>query len=1255
MTTSCNDIRDEFSMTHGGTAQSERPSLALDPAYVQVDERSFAQWIVFVRDYARFVQYFNSSNTADGDWTDFWSANPAIILANLASAPLDDFREVSRQLFIELEKLEYQDDTAADNAHLNQHFQQLFSLMTTLAWQLDRHIQLLPDDLPAKDALRSRVSQKLAPALSRWLAWHKHALNEAVPPLVDNGQGELSDMIIQFRVLGHPVQNAEDFYNNPDAYPFSGDWLTAGATDWDSYITTTIQPDGGIFGSDPAVPVATSAALRHYFFTGVYEQFIQAFALAMTEAEKSLRMLLSDWNQHEPHFALFLAFLRLLTKEQAYLNTLTDRHLRFYYERVLRMYPLAARPHQAYLTVELAKHVDRHLLPAGTLFKAGKDETGREINFALHEDFVANKAKVTDLRTIFKVPHDPSLYQFGDTERPVYKNSDRDRYYAATVSNSADGIGEMELATDDGRWHPFGNRTVEGSSNTWSINAPKAEVGFAVASHYLYCQQGTRLIALILEGTGLEALAGEQVKLSLTIEKGWLEKKTTVMHNDVTNQYWIPILLEGDEEPILPYDVKSHGGNFGTDYPLIKVHLVQEDSSLFDYQALKNAKLTKVSVFAWVIGKRDMSWGSSTGPLDVSKPFHPFGPSPGKGSIFLMGDKELFQKKAYFSLRFNWKQKIDNAKFYNSNLDGVPYTELEMLGSGQWQNKGLQNMLAYNQTIINAFGGNQVEAANLIAPDFTENEPFSTETAAGYLRYQLKGDWGHAIYANSLAEYAKAANGTIPKPLYDPQLLDVVLDYLAVQETSLNATPSSDEPAATFYHLHPFGEAARHGGTSAVRLLPELVPQYNISTPDGPQNNVGKDGGEWLIGIEGLVPPQVLSLLLQVAPGTADPLLAKPAQHVQWWYLKGNDWQAFAKRDISDGTNQLLKSGLIRFSVPLEANESHTLLPSGKIWLRATVESAVDAVNQLIGVHAQGCAVTIIDNQNDPQLGALPLPAGTINKMLSPQAAVKKIVQPYATFGHSAKEDAASYYTRISERLRHKDRAITMWDYERILLQAFPQLHKIKCLNHLRYELASTAPIYRELAPGHVTIISVADLRKLNGVDRLRPYTSLADLNAMADFLKSRISCFVKLHVRNPRFEPVKATLKVKFYDGLDERFYEEQLNTDIVNFLSPWASDTNAAIDFDGLFYKSTLVNFIEELSYVDYITDLVLSHTTDATQQDVETVRPSTKISILVSARQHGITVLPGSESTAWQEDCDCPASGDSIGQATLVQREE
>ena len=36
------------------------------------------------------------------------------------------------------------------------------------------------------------------------------------------------------------------------------------------------------------------------------------------------------------------------------------------------------------------------------------------------------------------------------------------------------------------------------------------------------------------------------------------------------------------------------------------------------------------------------------------------------------------------------------------------------------------------------------------------------------------------------------------------------------------------------------------------------------------------------------------------------------------------------------------------------------------------------------------------------------------------------------------------YYTRVSERLRHKNRAIQLWDYEHLILQNFPHLYRVK-------------------------------------------------------------------------------------------------------------------------------------------------------------------------------------------------------------------
>lgn len=1239
MPTNCNDIRNEYRLNHGGTAQSERQPLAQQPDYVQIDEKSFADWIVFARDYARFVKYYNHANTPDGDWTEFWSANPAIVLANLAAAPVDDFRAASRTLFIELQKLEYQDGSPASELHLREHFNHLFDLFTTLCWQLDRHIRLLPNDLVVKEVLRNRVNKFLAPALAKWMAWQKHA----TATLLDNGQTTLSPALASIRVLGADLVATEDIYTAPGPQLiFADDWLPEGETDWATYVAG-IPADATVFGPDPSVAESVKFAVRHFFFTSVYEQFLQAYNLAVREAEKALQNLLHNWSKHEPHFALFLAFLRLLSKEQAYLNTLTDRHLRFYYERVLRLKPIPTKPHEAFVAIELAKHVNSHLLAAGTEFKAGKDGTGQEIIFAAKEDFVANQAKVTELRSIFKAPANPSIYQFGDPERPTYRNADANRYFAAPVSNSADGLGEEELTTADGRWHPFGNRTVDGSSNKWEVQMPQARIGFAIASNYLYMRQGQRTVTIAFNGSNMSVLAGVTFKVSLTTEKGWYEDEVPVgVLPAPDGRYGLQLDIEGDDPAFLPYDAKVHGGSFNTTFPVLKAELVHENGTPFPYQALKNLNASSLSLNVSAVGMRDVALSGSTGPLDASKPFFPFGPAPGSGAVFVIGDKEIFQKEANIRINATWKNDIPSSTYFKA----ASGTSLSILKAGDWTSVSgnSRNLLATTtNNVVELTGDTAISLTDdhLISPDFGINTPFSAQDAAGFLRFSLNGDWGHSGYALALAAYAKG-NGTdappLPKPLYEPQMLEIELAYSATQEISLSNANTYAGLTANFFHLHPFGEAEKAPTSGATPLFPRLVPQTNTSSADGPINNIGKDGGEWIIGVEGLDAPQVLSLLVQVSAGSADPLMAKPADHLRWWYLRKDEWEPFEDGEVSDGTKALLQSGLVRLSIPADITENNTLLPAGKAWIRATVESSVDAVNQIVGVHHQGMAVQQIDNNNDPQLGALPLAAGTIAKLRQAVGAVKKVVQPYATFGGAAAEESADFYTRTSERLRHKDRAINMWDYERLLLQEFPQIHKVKCLNHLRYESSSPAPIYRELAPGHVTIVGVADIRNQEAVDVLRPYLSLADLEAMSDFLRKRMSCQASLHVRNPIFEPVLADFKVRLFDGLDETFYEELLNQELINYLSPWASGSGAEIEFGGKVFKSVLVNFVEERPYVDYVEDFKLSHTLDTAQQDVEMVQPTRQVSILVSARQHVIDIIKGGPEAEWTEDCGC-----------------
>ena len=73
-------------------------------------------------------------------------------------------------------------------------------------------------------------------------------------------------------------------------------------------------------------------------------------------------------------------------------------------------------------------------------------------------------------------------------------------------------------------------------------------------------------------------------------------------------------------------------------------------------------------------------------------------------------------------------------------------------------------------------------------------------------------------------------------------------------------------------------------------------------------------------------------------------------------------------------------------------------------------------------------------------------------------------------------------------------------------------------------------------------------------------------------------------------------------------------LQDEIMRFLSPWAYDQSSDIQFGGSIYKSTLIDFIEERYYVDFITDVKMFHSLNP-GEDAEEVKAATARSILVS----------------------------------------
>ncbi len=962
---------------------------------------------------------------------------------------------------------------------------------------------------------------------------------------------------------------------------------------------------------------------------------------------------MTNYDGHQPHYTLFLAFLRLLEEARKEENTLTARHLDLYYREILRLKEKPAQPGKAHLLVELGKQAATHEFPPGELFSAGKDDLGIEAFFANDTDFVANQGKVAALKSVYRHT-DEKVTTLSPTDL------DKGRVFASPVANSDDGLG-ADLVSPDKSWRPFHNKRYLNGVLV-DIKMPEADLGFAIASHYFLMAEGTRTTTIFLPGTAAAGFSGDHSQdlvCSFTGPKGWVElDPSAVTFTAETGGLQLELTLTGADPAVVPYSSQLHGYTFATDLPLLLVKL-RHHAAKFLYPLLEDVELSGVEVTVAVQGLKTLTVSNDFGPIDTSKPFQPFGPSPVENSTLVVGSKELFQKN-FSTATLNVKWQTTPASYNNKS---VTVTN-EYLQAGQWQT---YNDLSPSVTgsIESSFLGDPGPSGAVPyvdAPDLTQPEPFSTTSRFGFVRLRLNSDFGQAAFEDALIAYIKSVTDTNtsndlskPSPPAAPVATQLTLDYTASETIALDSAVKAnfDSRQSYFFHLAPFGYAEPHpylkATVAAVTLNLDtniyLLPQFkhvNERDEDLPKGDKVRHEGEFFVGVTDLVPPQNLALLFEVSDGTADPLAVKPHPHIQWSYLRDNEWIGFATDEVVDGTGELLESGIITFSMPRGASNTNTLLPAGMHWIRGAVAKKSDAVCRLITVAAQALQATFVDKGNDPAFPAKVLPPGTITKLDQPDADVKQISQPFPTFGGRGKEQPTAFYTRISERLRHKDRAIALWDYEHLVLEAFPQIYKVKCLNHTQYDPDDTGSgIYRELAPGHVTIVTIPNLHFPSLRDPLKPYTSLGLLDEISDYLSKRVTCFAALHVRNPQFEEVNVSCKVRFYPGFDENFYAKKMQEAITRFLSPWAFTEDGSPTFGGKVHKAVLINFVEDLPYVDYVTDFLLFHSFKDINgndqvEEADEVTASKAISILVSASTHDISVLKPVEENAPGEIC-------------------
>lgn len=1159
----------------------------LNPKKILIDDRSFSDLIVYIRNLSKKILYYNSKNEKDGSFSSVIDKNHSFLTAEISKFEILKYGE-KRLLLVK----------KFDNVR-----------------EKSKKIEILNDYV--------ELTNELLIILNKW--YLKSRLCD-VNNNSDNIENELENTIINevssqfnsYQVLLRELVNENLIKTNNNI----------NSKDFSSIVWKNKKFEELKFKNIDAEILLNNALKQVILISNKIYETIYKITI---KSSKFFKKNIENNKSHNAHVGLILSFLKLFENLQNDINSITEKHLNYYYKEILKQSKVKSDRTKTFVNFEIDENFEKIPIKTSDKLIAGQYDDGSNIYFNPNYDIELNNIKISSIMTIYLSQN--SIFEFNSRyqlvssifSKEIAKNiTDVENFNNNNLNFSTLGDDQNFLTPDE---------------NTMDY----ADVGFIISSPVLKLSQSNRTIDIdfyfdiesikylsdllidISNNTDLSddeifyKVFSESFIVSYSSDEGWEEisEYEFLLPKDWSlRKLSIQIKLNKLKPSFKDYDEEIHGMEIVATNPLIKFKLNQEKFyNAFSF--LNTMNLEKIEINVNVKNLKKINAFRDGDLISLNSDFELFGPVAKQKSKIYIACEEIFNKKlSNFTINWDYSNLNEIENDFENHYAG--YKKEIKNESFKIKLCALSDFNYFEHSdqslIFNLFDDIKNENSSFkiddisnlkINPNYSltnqQINEFSNDLETGILKIELiepKMGFGYdiypKIYANQVSENAnpnsKKNDIGINEP-FCPRVSNLYINYNAYSKLIFKENERMDndfEENNNFFLITPTGTKKTFSKNS---ISNSIIHNFN-------------NEGELILGLESSSQIQELNLLFEIEKNENTDY--KFSRNIEWEYSSFENWKKLEIENILfDETQSLVKSGVISFKFPVDFTNNQTYMKDNKYYIRVSSKHKADQFGLVKSILTNSVSVTELDASNGNRIDFIK--ANTIEGFENKIDGLITVNQPFDSIKAEPIESDMDFYLRTSELLRHKKRPINNWDFEKFIRNKYKWISFVKC--------------YSENS-NIIKILCFKKIQKFQNIEEVK--LSAAEIIEIKDFVKKHSSPFVKIEIENPVFEDLWIKGKIIFLN-ISNGNGIKKLNNDLLNFICPWKNNQ----DFHGInniLKKIDIINFIKERKYVSFITGFSIIHLKrfdDGSIEAYDSANTNDEIDFIKSGSQKSIIV--------------------------------